>query len=395
MGYNKITLGGNQVCDYLYVTTSKDELSQFEHIDVEPNVWASGTLMLAKFNFKYVLTTDTVRDGDKVYYEYNEDDKTYTEYTGDSVKGKYIKEKDMSAGNSSLTNTIEGYEVRRRSEGDLYTEYVGTVRNESEDLNPKNYLIDYMVKNNTNYTYYLYPTAKYSDNGIVLHPSVAGEIKTDWAYWSLLLVDETEEENVFYLNKMFKFELNMTTDAMGNNAVVSVLQNFTKYPTVQYGTSNYWSGSLSALCGYVSCGDSSIDYVQTPRMIDELKKLTSDTRRKFLKDVDGNVWEVKITAPITITAEDKFLQSVKTVKISWTEVGDTSGISIINNPNTTATSWILTETGEVAPYIDYVWDDDSHWNNSYRWTAREDVLRTEESNLGRKIYYAEGGDDNA
>ena len=191
---------------------------------------------------------------------------------------------------------------------------------------------------------------------------------------------------------MFKFELNIVQDAMSNNAVVSVLQNFTKYPTVQYGTSNYWSGGLSALCGYVSCVDG--NYVQTPDMIDELKKLTSDTRRKFLKDIDGNIWEVKITSPISITAENNSLQSVKTVKISWTEVGETSGISIINDPNANTTSWVLTETGEVVPYMDYIWDDGAYWNNSYKWTAKEDILQTEESNLGRKIYYVEGGDTN-
>ena len=349
MGYNKITLGGNQVCDYIYVTTSPDDHSQFQYINVEPDEWESNTLMLAKFN-----------------------------------------DKDMAAGNSSLVTNINGYEIRRRAGDDLHTEYVGTVTEESGILNPKRYIVDYMVKNNTDYTYYLYPATTHSDNGILLSPSITSEVKTDWGYWSLLVVDESDEENVFYLNKMFKFELNVATDAMSNNAAVSVLQNFTKYPTIQYGTANYWSGGLSALCGYVSCVDGS--YVQTPNMIEELKSLTSDTRRKFLKDVDGNIWEVKITSSISVTSEDS-LQSVKTAKISWTEVGEISGISIINNPDAPTTSWVLTESGEVIPYVDYVWDNDSYWNNSYRWTAKEDVLQTEESNLGREIYYVEGGDN--
>ena len=250
-----------------------------------------------------------------------------------------------------------------------------------------------MVKNNTEYTYYLYPAATHSKNGILLTPSITDEVKTDWGYWSLLVVDESEEDNVFYLNKMFKFELNVATDSMSNNAVVNVLQNFTKYPTIQYGTANYWSGGLSALCGYVSCVDGG--YVQTPNMIEEFKKLTSDTRRKFLKDIEGNVWEVKITAPIDVTEEYEAIQSVKSVKINWTEVGEVSGISIINNPNAPTTSWVLTETGEVVPYMDYVWDNDAYWSNSYRWTAKEDILQTEESNLGRKIHYAEDGDTDA
>lgn len=350
MGYNKITLGGNQVCDYLYVTKLRIDESQFKYVDVEPDEWESETLVLAKFN-----------------------------------------EGDMSAGNSSLTNNIKGYEIRRKSGDNLYTEYVGTVAENLDGSSPKKYIVDYMVKNNTDYTYYLYPATTHSENGVLLSPSITKEVKTDWEYWSLLVVDESNEENVFYLNKMFKFELNVALDSMSNNAVVSVLQNFTKYPTIQYGTANYWSGGLSALCGYVSCANG--EYTQTPNMIDELKKLTSDTRRKFLKDIEGNIWEIKITSPINITEEYSATQSVKSVKISWTEVGEASGISIINNPDAPTTSWILTETGEVVPYIDYVWDDDAHWKNSYKWTAKEDMLQTEESNLGRTIYYAEGGDN--
>ena len=39
----------------------------------------------------YVLTINTSRVEGVTYYEYNEDDKTYTVYTGDSVEGKYIE----------------------------------------------------------------------------------------------------------------------------------------------------------------------------------------------------------------------------------------------------------------------------------------------------------------
>ena len=359
MGYNKITLGGNQVCDYLCVSQSEIAKTQYQYIDAKPS-WDSNTLMLADFNTKVDEEGNTVIN--------------------------------MSAGDSSLSENINGYQIRRKSGNSLYTEYVGTVKEKEDNSKTKKFIIDYMVKNNTDYTYYLYPATTYSENGILLPPSITNEVKTDWGYWSLLVVDESDEEGVFYLNKMFKFELNVVTDTMSNNAVISVLQNFTKYPTIQYGAANYWSGGLSALCGFVSCADGG--YVQTPNMIEELKKLTSDTRRKFLKDIEGNVWEVKIIEAISVIEEDVAVQSVKSAKISWAEVGEVSGISIINNPDAPTTSWVLTETGEVVPYMDYAWDNDSYWNNSYMWTAKEDVLRTEESNLGREIYYAEGGDDN-
>ena len=342
MGYNKIILNGNQTCDYLYIQDSPIDSSDFEFVDSEPKQWNDNTLLFAKFNNNLV------------------------------------------AGDSTLTNRIDGYEIRRKKGSNPYTEYVGTIKGTSDELKSKKYIIDYMVRNNSDYIYYLFPSSTNSESGVVLSPSVTDEVKTNWGYWSLLVVDETDEENAFYLNKMFKFELNLQTGERNNNAVVSVIQNFTKYPTIQYGMSNYWSSDLTSLCGFISCND--VDYVQTPNMIEELKALTSDTRRKFLKDIDGNVWEVKITAPVSISTDDQTLQRVKTAKVSWTEVGDAKGISIINNPDTPSTSWLLTETGEVVPYIDYVWDEHYIWDNTYKWTAKEDILETKLSNMGRELY---------
>lgn len=349
MGYNKIILNGNQLCDYLYIQDTPTNISEFKYVDAEPNQWSNNTLLFSKFN------------------------------------------NDLVAGDSELTGSIVGYEIRRKKGANPYTEYVGTIKGTPNELKAQKFIIDYMVKNNSDYTYYLFPATTISESGVVLSPSITDEVKTDWWYWSLLVVDETDEENVFYLNKMFKFELNLQTGERNNNAVVSVIQNFTKYPTVQYGMSNYWSSELTSLCGFISCNG--VDYVQTPNIIEELKALTSDTRRKFLKDIDGNVWEVKITAPISISTDDNTLQRVKTSKVSWTEVGDASGISIINNPNTPSTSWLLTETGEVMPYVDYIWDNHYKWDNSYRWTAREDTLETEVSNLGRPLFDEKGDDE--
>ena len=346
MGYNKITLHGNQTCDYLYIQESSIDEEEFCYVNAEPTAWKDETLLFAKFN------------------------------------------SDLVAGDSSLTDAIVGYEVRRKKGTNLYTEYVATIKETSGESKSKKFMIDYMVENNSDYTYYLYPATTQSGSGVILSPSVTDEVKTDWGYWSLLVVDETDEENVFYLNKMFKFELNLTTDDMNNNAIVSIIQNFTKYPTVQYGMSNYWSGGLTALCGFISCND--VDYIQTPNMIKELKALTSDTRRKFLKDIDGNIYEVKITAPINISTDDKTLERIKTIKLQWTEVGEVSGISIINNPDLSSTSWLLTETGEAVPYVDYIWDEQYRWDNSYRWTAQEDTLEIDASNLGRALFSEEG-----
>lgn len=346
MGYTNITLYGSQTCDYLHIQDSADNLEDFEYVNTEPKEWNESTLLSAKFNGNLV------------------------------------------AGNSSLLEAISGYEVRKRKGSNPYTEYVGKI-NSNPEIGTTNYMIDYLVENKTDYTYYLYPTAKRSKNdpGITLSPNVSDEVNIDCSHWSLLIVDESEEENVFYLNKMFKFGLNLVVDDMNNNATVNIIHNFTKYPTLQYGTSNFWSSSLTALCGFISSHDG--EYVQTPNMLNELKSLTSDSRRKFLKDTCGNIYEVNISAPINISNIHEAMHEVKNVKISWAEVGEVDGISIINNPNKSSENWILTETGEVVPYTEYVWDEHYRWDNSFRWTANERILNNDITNLGRDLYEGE------
>ena len=348
MGYNKITLYGSQTCDYLYIQKSPIDTSEFDTVDSEPSGWNSDTLILSTFN--------------------NES---------------------LSGGNSVITESINGYEIRRKEGANPYTEYVGTIPVDKDDVVPSKFMVDYAAKNDTDYIYYLYPSSKSNGENITLSPFMTKEIHTDWGYWTLMLVDETPEDNVYYLNKMFKFELNLDVGEINNNAVTSVTQNFTKYPTVQHGMSNYWSGSLSALSGFINCSD--CEYIQTPNMIKELKSLTSDTRRKFLKDIHGNIWEVDITSSMGISTENGVLQRPKTVSFTWTEVGDASGISIINNPNKRNTSWILTETGEAVPYVDYIWDENYIWDNNYMWTAKEDTLSTKIANMGRELFN-KGGD---
>jgi hypothetical protein len=259
------------------------------------------------------------------------------------------------------------------------SEYIGTIQKSEDNVN--DLMIDYAVRNGVEYTYYFYPNTKKTQSGTELSPLVTKQVSIDCPYWSLFIVDETEEENVFYLDKMFKFELNLEINDMTNNAQVSITQNFTKYPTVQYGTANYWSGSLSSLCGFLSTSDT--DYIQTTNMIDELKSLSSDTRRKFLKDMAGNLWEVNASAPLNISTVNTASNDLKTLRFSWVEVGDTKGISIINNPKKSVTNWVLTETGEVLPYFTYTWGEQYRWDNSYYWTSNDETHNVQNSNLGR------------
>lgn len=343
MAYNTITLFGKQTCDYLYIQNSAiDPEEDFSYVDDEPSEWSEDTLLYANFN---------------------------------------DPERRLAAGDSAVIGDINGYKVYRRKYNESNAEYVCTISS-NEGGNINDYIVDYSVKNGIDYIYYLFPSTETTEGGTPISPLMTKPISINVPYWSLFIVDETEEENVFYIDKLFKFELNLQVDDMSNNAQVSITQNFTKYPTVQYGASNYWTGSLSSLCGFISCGD--LGYIQNVNMINELKSITSDTRRKFLKDTSGNLWEVNVAAPINISTENMIVQDIKTLKFSWVEVGDAKGVSIINNPTKAAISWILTETGAVIPYYTYQWGEQYIWDNSYFWTANEN-RSNQNTNLGRNM----------
>ena len=341
MAYNKIILQGEQICDYIYIQTGAVGNEDFSYINDEPSEWNDTTSLYANFN---------------------------------------NKEGRLAAGDSKVVGAINGYEVYRRKYNESNAEYVGTIQKSDDNLGDM--MVDYAARNGVDYTYYLFPNTDLSAGGTQLSPFVTKQLALDVPYWSLLIVDETKEENVFYLDKMFKFELNMQVDDMTNNAQISINQNFTKYPTIQYGSSNYWSGSLSALCGFIAANN--VDYVQNTNMINELKSITSDTRRKFLKDIEGNLWEVNVSAPINISTQYTATQAIKTWKFSWVEVGDATGVSIINDPKKPVTDWVLTESGKAVPYYTYVWDENYRWDNSYMWTANEDTS-SQRINLGRDI----------
>lgn len=267
---------------------------------------------------------------------------------------------DLNAGNTFI-ESLDEFEIRRKKNAGTVTEFVANLS--SINLN---FVIDYLVSNQTTYSYYLYPKNENS----IMYPIRSGDIKTNWWHHCLMVVDESGTEGLYYLSKMFLFALNVETGDMSNNTDIEVTKNFTPYPFVQASPSNYWSGSLSSLIGYISCGKT-IAYTQTPQMLAELKALTTDTRRKFLKDIEGNLFEVQLASDIAVSNDDDLAEQAKTVTMNWVEVGDVSGVSVINNPDLQVNTWLLTETGVPAVYRNYVWDDGRVWDDLDVWTESQ------------------------
>lgn len=154
--------------------------------------------------------------------------------------------------------------------------------------------------------------------------------------WRLILTkgeknDIIEEKRMchYQVDKIYDFYYNLVSGSIGNNAETTINTNFTSMPSVQKGFSNYWSGSLSALMGVC---DERGEFAQTIEQEKALEQLVLDQEHdKFLLDREGNIWQVEISAPLTIVNQDGLVQvdkliDLKTMTINWVQVGSPTQI---------------------------------------------------------------------
>ena len=353
---NKIELFGAQTIDYLWVTKTEidaDWQAVLNQASYEPS-WDINTQLLAKFN-------NTLNGGNA------------NELAGESLQGWKLYRQNVEGSTMKYVKTLKPEEI---------------------------FIVDYNVKWGQEYVYYLFPD--YED--AMGSPFVSKPVKACWVDWILLMCREGDKENEFAVEESFLFQLNTMSGQMNNNADVNIFKTYTKYPRVIKGASNYLSGQLSSLVGYMGETDGELQYIEKLSMIERLKSLSTDPRRKFLKDKKGHVWEVELTAPTTFEYMENVSGQPVTGGISWTEVASTEDISIYNG--NARELWLLTTTGNPEYNVKYIWIDTEYWTPSKYWTEdghpvnptyfeeqqidTSDATATEDDILSGKTAYARG-----
>ena len=96
---------------------------------------------------------------------------------------------------------------------------------------PSYSIYDYGIKANTPYNYWAYTI---DENGILSGVKINNEpISAEWDRWTLVTADkDPENEKVYHVDKVFTFEMNLSSGSMTNGTNITTSKNFTEFPIV-------------------------------------------------------------------------------------------------------------------------------------------------------------------
>lgn len=190
------------------------------------------------------------------------------------------------------------------------------------------YLKDFGVASRTPYTYQLY----YITNNVFSSAVKSQELCFQLNGYLLIEAAQNADTPTMYnvLNTWY-FAANLNAGSVSNNNSPSFLQNFTPYRMKQPSSQMGKSGTLSALLSVPANGT----YADTVTQMEALYQLSQTQNTLFLKDMKGNVYMITISGPITQSINNKTYPLEVTVNIPWEEVGDASGLAIVQMQDST------------------------------------------------------------
>lgn len=276
---NKISLFGQQDCDYLFISSAA--LSESE----KTAFW-DGSL-----DFSTIPS----------YF--------YTDFDG-STNGGGIG----SAKISSLS-------IYRRTPGEDVLTHIS-------DTTPDtgNAMIDCSAIPGKCYTYYAYGTGQQSTSALTSEAVTL--CAWDWALFSCT----QDAGGVYHPQEIFLFSNNVSSGSVSNNNSPGIMQNFTRYPTVQPAPQNYRSGTLTSLIGAVTGGV----YSDTIELRNAIVGLSTAARTLFLKNRKGDIMRVTLSGPVEMETMDETAAQAQTVTLPWAEIGSAENASIILTKNDAA-----------------------------------------------------------
>lgn len=219
----------------------------------------------------------------------------------------------------------KGYDVYRLTEGENVLEKIAEVDSTVGQLR------DWSACSGKSYTYYIFPTGPLA---YMTGAVVSNTVSVKFWLWNILEATENADGTYTALaSYVFRYgKGGVKEGSFSNNNSPNIVKNFTKYPTRQPETANYLSGSVSGYIGTVSLRKVYSDSLEQARA---LRNLSVSPNALFLRDPEGHFIQIHTSQPVTVMIDHASAIMPHTVSINWVEVGDTTGIKIINSPEDT------------------------------------------------------------
>nr|DAL14023.1 MAG TPA_asm: hypothetical protein [Caudoviricetes sp.] len=277
--YNKATLYGDSMVDYIWVhnkVDSQSEINQTLGYTYEPK-WDANTFLLALFN--NTLNGGNVTSvGDKILY----------------------------------------WQVYKRKRGEATLRFLARVPASQYAL------YDFNAVNNAEYQYILFAeTAEYISAPL----QQDGYIATSWWNWSLTKLKKSEaDDKIYYADSknVWLFDTEVQSSALQQNLDKATIENFTQFPKISTGKKNYLTGSISAFLS----NPHNARYEDTIEQYNTFIDFIADENPKLLKDRKGNGWIVDTTSN-QMQYNDVTAEQITTVSFDFVQLDDLDDLNII------------------------------------------------------------------
>ena len=278
--YNKASLYGNSIVDYLWIKDIIVPQSEIDEINVYAYapVWDANTLLLATFD------------------------------------------NNINAGNiTSLTDNVIAWQIYRKKRQDATLTFIARIPASQYKLS------DFNVLNNTEYQYTIFAE---TENYISAPLEQLGYINAFWWDWSLVGLKDSDTEGLYYADNdnIWLFDTMLTSGGFEQNIDKYTIDNFTQFPKVSSGKKNYLTSSITAFLSNVNITTGK--YADTVEQYNAFVDFIAQPTPKLLRDRKGNGWIVS-TIGNTMQYIDASAEQITQVSFSFVQLNDVSAVNVI------------------------------------------------------------------
>lgn len=238
-------------------------------------------------------------------------------YHPNDQRAQFYADFDGSTNGGGVSGTqFTSFALYRYSPGDAALTHIVDV-----DGSAGNVVVDAGVVNGKKYRYYAFGAG----GGTFVTSALTSQEVCLYSWdWTLLSCTQ-DESGVYHVEQIFRFGKNLTSGGVSNNNAPQILQNFTRYPTVQTAPQLYRSGTLQSLIGTIR--DSA--YSDSITLRDAIWALSATKNTLFLKDRKGDILRVQTSGAVEMQTQDNSVLQPQTVTLPWVEVGGMEDARIV------------------------------------------------------------------